>query len=82
MESYYNLPKKVIFCKECVLSNQRPSSIPEFKHTKNRDGARYLNIDSENICDPCKYGKIKNEKIDWEEREKELIKLLDKKKKK
>ena len=38
MKSYFNLPENVIFCKKCVLSNQRPSSIPEFKHTKNRDG--------------------------------------------
>ena len=27
------------------MSNQRPASIPEFKHTRNRDGAKYLNID-------------------------------------
>ena len=32
MKSYYNLPKKVIFCTNCVMSNQRPSSIAEFKH--------------------------------------------------
>ena len=55
MKSLYNLPTKVVFCKKCVLSNQRPSSIPEFKHKKNRDGAKYLNI-SENsgVCDACK----------------------------
>ena len=81
MKSYYNLPKKVIFCKKCVLSNQRPASISEFMHTKNRDGAKYLHIDSENICDACKYAKIKDETIDWEERKNQLIKLLDKKRK-
>ena len=45
MEVFYNLPKKVIFCKKCVLSNQRPSSVPEFQHKKDRKGAKYLNID-------------------------------------
>ena len=40
-ETMYNLPKKVIFCKKCVISNQRPSSYPEFKHTKER---KMLNI--------------------------------------
>ena len=27
--------EKVLFCKECVISNQRPSSAIEFKHKKN-----------------------------------------------
>ena len=34
MKALFNLPKKVIFCKKCTLSNQRPHSISEFKHTK------------------------------------------------
>ena len=42
MKPKFNLPKKVIFCKKCLMSNQRPSSIAEFKHTKNRKGAKYL----------------------------------------
>lgn len=74
---FYNLPKKVIFCKLCVMSNQRPSSIPEFKHTKNRKNAKYLHLDENNVCDACKQAKIK-EKIDWKKREEELIRLLDK----
>jgi N-acetyl sugar amidotransferase len=61
------------------MSNQRPASIPEFKHIKNRDGAKYLNIDpSTNICDACKVAEIKDTKIDWKQREKELLKVLDK----
>ena len=36
LETYYNLPAEVKFCKRCVMSNQRPSSYPEFKHTKDR----------------------------------------------
>ena len=79
MNTLFNLPEKVIFCKKCLMSNQRPSSIPEFKHVKNRDGAKYLNIDqSTGICDACKVVEIKDIKIDWEQREKDLLKLLDK----
>jgi N-acetyl sugar amidotransferase len=79
MDTFFNLPEKVVFCKKCVLSNQRPSSIPEFKHTKNRPGAKYLNIDPlTGICDACKVAEIKNINIDWEQREKELLKVLDK----
>lgn len=73
----FNLPGDVSFCKRCVMSNQRPASIPEFKHTKNRDGAKYLNISDDGICDACKHAENKND-INWEEREKELLILLDK----
>ena len=30
--SMYGLPEKVKFCKKCVISNQRPSSVVEFKN--------------------------------------------------
>jgi N-acetyl sugar amidotransferase len=72
----YGLPEDVIFCKRCVMSNQRPASIPEFKHQPDRKGAKYLHIDEEGICDACRQAEIKNS-IDWTFREKELIKLLD-----
>ncbi len=77
MEPYFNLPQKVVFCKKCVMSNQRPASIPEFRHTRNRDGAKYMQIDEKGICDACRQNEIKKS-INWEEREKELIELLDK----
>ncbi len=53
MKAKFNLPKKVIFCKMCLVSNQRPSSIPEFKHTVNRKNAKYLNINKVGVCDAC-----------------------------
>lgn len=34
-KAYFGLPEKVIFCKHCVISNQRPSSSVEFKHKQN-----------------------------------------------
>ena len=76
LETYYNLPEKIKFCKKCVISNQRPSSIPEFKHTRNRDGANYIQF-VDGKCEGCMQAKIKVN-IDWEERERELIELCDK----
>ena len=31
----YGLPAEIKFCKKCVISNQRPNSAVEFKHTEN-----------------------------------------------
>jgi N-acetyl sugar amidotransferase len=76
MEAYFNLPEEVLFCKKCVMSNQRPASVPEFRHTRSRDGAKYLNIDQEGVCDACRQAEIKTA-IDWEERERELKDLLN-----
>ena len=58
------------------MSNQRPCSTPEFKHDINKKH-KGMNINEEGICDACLYNERK-EQIDWEKREKELIKLLDK----
>tara|TARA_E500000331_G_scaffold357292_2_gene418540 strand:+ start:184 stop:1404 length:1221 start_codon:yes stop_codon:yes gene_type:complete len=78
MKSIFNAPKKVIYCSKCVMSNQRPMSIPEFLHKKNRKGAGYLNLSNPDlVCDACRYSEVKK-KIDWKKREKELLKLLDK----
>lgn len=58
------------------MSNQRPASIPEFRHTPEREGAKYMQIDASGICDACRSVERKA-KIDWKRREKELLKLLD-----
>ena len=60
-----------------MSSNQLPRSIPEFTHTKDRKGAKYLNFGTDGICDPCKVHS-QRDKIDWRSRENELITLLDK----
>ena len=75
LETYYGLPSKIIFCKRCVMSNQRPSSYPEFRHTPDRKTPT-LHIDAEGVCDACRYAE-KKEEIDWQQREKELLSLLD-----
>ena len=66
-EAKYGLPEDVVFCRSCVMSNQRPASIPEFKHLPDRQGGRYLHIDEEGICDACRHATTK-EAIDWEAR--------------
>jgi N-acetyl sugar amidotransferase len=71
----YGLPGEVKFCKACVISNQRPSSTPEFKH-RLESKKHTITINDDGICDACKQAEIK-ESIDWESREKELLKLLD-----
>lgn len=76
LEAYYGLPQDVIFCKKCVMSNQRPASAIEFKHTRDSKKTS-MNIDEEGVCDACRTAE-KKEAIDWEKREKELLKLLDK----
>ena len=63
MKTFYNLPKKIIFCKKCVNSNQYPTSIPEFKHTKNRKNASYINFNSDGICDGCIQAEVKKKSI-------------------
>jgi N-acetyl sugar amidotransferase len=57
------------------MSNQRPSSMPEFFHNKKRTGAKYLQI-TDGICDACRFNEIKK-KINWNDREKKLKELLD-----
>ncbi|HPF98919.1 MAG TPA: N-acetyl sugar amidotransferase [Kiritimatiellia bacterium] len=76
VKTYYGLPEKVVFCKRCVMSNQRPASFPEFRHTRDRKGAKYLHIDEEGVCDACRYAERKAQ-IDWAKREEELVRLLD-----
>ena len=77
--SLFGLSEKVVFCKRCVISNQRPSSTVEFKNINNNKNG--INIDKDNICDACKYSLEKN-RIDWNKREIELENVLSKYRKK
>ena len=76
LEAHYGLPQDVIFCNKCVMTNQRPASAIEFKHTRDSKKTS-MNIDEEGVCDACRNAEQKDN-INWEEREKELLKLLDK----
>ena len=57
-----HIPKEVKRCKKCVVSNQRPRII----------------FDKDGVCSGCQNTEYKNNKIDWEKRERELVDLLDK----
>tara|TARA_B100001063_G_C16746430_1_gene547791 strand:- start:500 stop:1705 length:1206 start_codon:yes stop_codon:yes gene_type:complete len=78
--SLFGLPEEVKFCKRCTISNQRPRSTIEFTNqNQNKEG---ININKKyQICEACEYSKSKK-KIDWNDREAKLIKLLDKHRKK
>lgn len=80
LEAKYGLPEKVIFCKKCVMSNQRPASAVEFKHTI-ESKKKTLHIDEEGVCDACRFAEQK-EQINWKEREEKLLQLLDEHRKK
>tara|TARA_B100001123_G_C15300734_1_gene1020935 strand:- start:1367 stop:2545 length:1179 start_codon:yes stop_codon:yes gene_type:complete len=62
----YNLPEKVIYCKKCTVSNQRPR----------------ITFDPKGVCSACNYADFKKNKIDWKLREEELKKACDKFRKK
>lgn len=72
----YGLPADVVFCTRCVMSNQRPASAVEFKHTVGSKKTT-LHIDSEGVCDACRTAEQKDQ-IDWKKREEELLTLLNK----
>ena len=57
----YNLPDKVVFCKKCTISNQRPR----------------ITFDKNGICSACNFAKFKQSEINWKERKEELNKLCD-----
>ena len=40
----YNLPKEVVYCKKCTISNQRPR----------------ISFDTNGICSACNFSKFKN----------------------
>ena len=74
--AFYGLPSKVVFCKSCVISNQRPSSSVEFKH-KTADKKSTIEFDN-GICAACKYQTQKSNIIDWKDRDEQLLELLRK----
>lgn len=76
-ETFYGLPKRVLFCRHCVISNQRPSSTVEFKHKKDEAKAT-IGFDENGICDACRYQETKAVQIDWKQREDALKAVLDK----
>ena len=54
-------PREVKFCAKCVVSNQRPR----------------ITFDSRGVCSACQHAYLKHHVIDWTEREKMLLEVLD-----
>lgn len=57
----YNLLATVMFCKKCVISNQRPR----------------IYLDENGVCNACNYTEKKKTVVDWRQREEELVDLLN-----
>lgn len=62
VQKMYKLPSTIRFCKKCTVSNQRPR----------------INFDENGVCSACNFAEFKRNKIDWQQRDKELIELCDK----
>lgn len=75
-KALYGLPNEVVYCSNCVISNQRPNSAIEYSHKKGSQKTT-IRIDDQNICDACKLSEKKRFEIDWSEREQELRELCD-----
>jgi N-acetyl sugar amidotransferase len=75
-EAFYGLPSTVAFCKKCVISNQRPNSAVEYKHTKNSKKAT-IHFDEQGVCDACNFTERKRHSIDWGDRDTQLRELCD-----
>lgn len=72
----YGLPVSIEFCRRCCVSNQRPASAVEFRHTA-ESRKRTIRFDEEGICDACRAAERKARDIDWDERERKLVELCD-----
>ena len=75
-ETFYGLPQEVVYCRKCVISNQRPNSAVEYAHTKDT-AKKTINFDENGVCDACRMAEIKQRTINWEDRERELRELCD-----
>ena len=76
LKAFYGLPEEVKFCKVCTISNQRPSSVVEYKNNVAQKKPT-IEFDEQGVCSACRFSEIKNNKINWSDREKELMDLCD-----
>src|SRR5437899_10676970 len=75
-QALYGLPPEVKFCTLCVISNQRPNSAVEYRHTQKTKKAT-IHFDEQGVCDACRFAKRKRQEIDWDERDHQLRTLCD-----
>jgi hypothetical protein len=75
MTALYGLPEHVEFCKRCVISNQRMSSVVE-RTAKPEDPKPTIAFGSDGVCSACRYAEHKKT-IDWAARERKLVELCE-----
>ncbi len=63
----YGLPQDVRFCRRCVISNQRPNSAVEYKHTNaDREGRRSTSTTRASAT-PAALPSASDGTIDWDD---------------
>ncbi|PJK31212.1 N-acetyl sugar amidotransferase [Minwuia thermotolerans] len=75
-EIFYGLPREVRFCRKSLISNQRPNSTVEFKHTRDSRKST-IHFDENGVSDAWHVARMKDQ-IDWTARRDELEALLSK----
>jgi N-acetyl sugar amidotransferase len=75
LDVFYGLPREVLFCKKCNISNQQPMSSNEYIHSA--DSAKTtLTFDQNGVCHACNFNDLKSSgEINWDDRENELQEL-------
>ena len=66
--------ENIVFCKKCVESNQR--FVGSIQHLDTKESVRQTTNFEDGICGACIYSETKK-KINWQDREKELIEILN-----
>ena len=72
----YGLPDQVEFCSRCVMSNQKVT--PSVVQNDSREGEKHTLIFKDGVCSACRVHDLKESRVDWGQREEELLRLLDK----
>ena len=72
----YGLSKKILYCKGCIMSNQRPNMCAEHEH-KLETKKDTIVFNKDGFCQACEL-KDKKTKIDWDKRRNDLEILLSK----
>jgi len=75
MEILHDLPREVVYCKKCVMTNQRPATSPEFRKKETSD-TPVSAFGEDGICDACRYSEYKKT-INWDDRARQLQELCD-----
>ena len=81
-KNLYGLPSEIKYCIKCNISNQQPTTTNEYYHTK-ESVFTTIEFDSDGVCSACNFNKKKwDYTINWKDREKELVDLCNKYRKK